>query len=134
MGGTLDLDFTTGSPDAVDSLFIDDVLQANGVTWGATGSGAMRETNLITNTGILLTGLLGDYSDDGIVDAADYVLWRKNPSDYGANGYDVWRDNFGNIAPGSGSGLGGNSAVPEPAAGLLFVIAGLVALATRCRR
>lgn len=51
-------------------------------------------------------GLLGDYSDDGRVDAADYVIWRNqlgtgNPLPNSINGeidqvdYDIWRANFG---------------------------------------
>jgi fibronectin type 3 domain-containing protein len=39
----------------------------------------------------------GDFNQDGKVDAADYVLWRKNggpPSDY-----DIWRSNLGKLPP-----------------------------------
>jgi hypothetical protein len=65
--------------------------------------------------------LVGDYSGNGIVDAADYVVWRStlgSTTDLRANGdntgasagvidqadYSVWRSNFGNTASGSGSG------------------------------
>lgn len=62
-------------------------------------------------------GLPGDFNGDGKVDAGDYVAWRKNPSAFGGDpaGYNTWRANFGN-PPGSGSGggLGGSGAVPEP--------------------
>ncbi len=46
----------------------------------------------------------GDYNHNGIVDAADYVLWRKSPSTYGGDpaGYTTWRSHFGQ-PPGSGS-------------------------------
>jgi hypothetical protein len=41
-------------------------------------------------------GLAGDHNDDGTVDAADYVVWRKNPAGFGGQqGYDDWRANFG---------------------------------------
>jgi autotransporter-associated beta strand protein len=70
-----------------------------------------------------IPGLAGDYNGDGKVDAADYVLWRKDPANHGGNpaGYNTWRGNFGN-PPGSGSGvgLGGAGAVPEPAALVLL--------------
>jgi hypothetical protein len=35
----------------------------------------------------------GDYNQNGTVDAADYVVWRKN--DGTPAGYDTWRANFG---------------------------------------
>jgi predicted outer membrane repeat protein len=49
----------------------------------------------------------GDYNNDGTVDAADYVVWRKNynmavfipndltPGFVGLDDFDVWRANFG---------------------------------------
>ena len=50
----------------------------------------------------------GDYNENGVVDAADYVVWRKT---IGATlGYDAWVKRFGSSA----SGTGGNSTVPEP--------------------
>ena len=82
-------------------------------------------------------GLSGDYNDDGTVDAADYVVWRKNvgtsnplPNDpnggtIGAPQYTTWRANFGSSSPGSGSG--DLAAVPEPAGALLLAI-GIAAL------
>ena len=32
-----------------------------------------------------IPGLAGDYNSDAKVDAADYVLWRKNPADSGGD-------------------------------------------------
>jgi autotransporter-associated beta strand protein len=63
----------------------------------------------------------GDFNLDGKVNAADYVLWRKNPGGFPPNAYDTWRANFGN-PPGSGAGLG-EAAVPEPNAFLLVIVA-----------
>jgi hypothetical protein len=62
-------------------------------------------------SGIVLTP--GDYNHNGVVDAADYVVWRTN--DGTQNGYATWRENFGETI-GSGSDSGANSAVPEPTA------------------
>ena len=70
-------------------------------------------------------GLTGDYNEDGIVDAADYVVWRKSPGDFGGQqGFDDWRANFGTALPGSGSGsLASAGAIPEPATLFVAVMA-----------
>jgi hypothetical protein len=77
------------------------------------------------NVNYLVGGVPGDFNNDNKVNAADYVLWRKNPGAFGgAGGYATWRANFGS-PPGSGSSLGGPAAVPEPAVLSLVLIAGL---------
>jgi hypothetical protein len=73
-----------------------------------------------------LPGVPGDHNGNGIVDAADYVVWRKTSGMQ--PGYDLWRANFGRTG---GAGSLSNLAVPEPAAWLLLVC-GLV-LGTRRR-
>jgi hypothetical protein len=82
--------------------------------------------------------LLGDYNQNGVVDAADYVVWRNTLGQMGAglvadgngNGqidpgdYDVWRAHFGQtagIGTGQPANSHGDSAVPEPAAGALLL-------------
>ena len=46
--------------------------------------------------------LAGDYNEDGIVDAADYVVWRKGLGTiYIQAQYDVWRANFGKLPAGA---------------------------------
>jgi hypothetical protein len=90
-------------------------------------------------------GVLGDYNDNGTVDAADYVLWRDNegttntlPHDNGIGGtigqshYDLWRANFGNATPGGGS-VAAAAAVPEPAS-LSLVAGGLAVMMLLARR
>ena len=72
------------------------------------------------------SGLLGDFNTDGRVDAADYVVWRKElGTTYTQTDYDVWRAHFGQSAPGAGSGSGAiaNSAVPEPTTLALLMFA-----------
>jgi autotransporter-associated beta strand protein len=96
--------------------------------------------SLVNNAGattidLVVAALLqGDYNNNGVVDAADYVLWRKNPTLYGGNpaGYNTWRANFGATA-GSGSSLGSGSAVPEPAS-LVFALIAAAGFATTRRR
>ncbi|MCC7476551.1 MAG: hypothetical protein IT425_14260 [Pirellulales bacterium] len=77
--------------------------------------------------------LPGDYNSDGIVDSADYVIWRKDPGSHGGDpdGYNTWRANFG--LNGSGSGLGSSSGVPEPGVCVCVAVAGLLALCARGR-
>jgi hypothetical protein len=86
----------------------------------------------------------GDYNDDGAVDAADYVTWRKNedtvnslPNDpnggtIDAAQFDTWRTYFGHTA-GSGTGASANAAVPEPATFLLLMF-GVAGWCLRRRR
>jgi hypothetical protein len=73
--------------------------------------------------------LPGDYNNDGSVDAADYVVWRKNDIN-GQQGYDDWRTNFGRTT-GSGSALT-SAAVPEPTS-IALLVAGLLAIGRRWR-
>jgi hypothetical protein len=64
-------------------------------------------------------GLLGDYNDDLVVDAADYVLWRKTGVD-GQQGYEDWRASFGQTSPATATSQ--LAAVPEPStAGLVML-------------
>lgn len=65
-------------------------------------------------------GLQGDYNGNGIVDVADYVLWRNggplsNEVDtrglVNAADFNQWQSRFGNS---NGSGVGVGAAVPEP--------------------
>lgn len=54
----------------------------------------------------------GDFNADGLVDAADYVVWRKNEGS--AQDFQLWRDNFG-IPGGADAGggiFGGGGANP----------------------
>lgn len=60
----------------------------------------------------------GDYNDDGVVDAADYTVWRDGlGSDYEMNDYADWKNNFGEN---SASGNAAAAAVPEPASWALL--------------
>jgi hypothetical protein len=85
-------------------------------------------------------GLPGDYNDDGVVDAADYVIWRKmlgTNDDLSGNGdeteasagvvdqadLDYWKEHFGDTP---GAGTGGATAVPEPVSWVWLAIAGLL--------
>ena len=85
-------------------------------------------------------GVPGDYNNNGTVDAADYVLWRKGgplqnegdtPGVVNAADYDFWRSRFG-ATSGSGSGSAvGSAVVPEPPTVGLLLIAALVSIVAR---
>jgi hypothetical protein len=79
-------------------------------------------------------GVPGDYNQNGVVDAADYVVWRNNlgsavalpnegsgitPGSVTTEDYTYWRSRYG-ATSGAGSVLGG--AVPEPSAWLLLTL------------
>lgn len=88
-------------------------------------------------TGVVLytsIGVPGDYNEDGVVDAADYTVWRdhlnqsvtlpndETPGLVTESDYAVWRAHFGETsAAGSGAAAGATiPAVPEPACWLLL--------------
>jgi hypothetical protein len=73
--------------------------------------------------------LLGDFNGNGIVDAADYVVWRKGlGATYTQSDYNIWRSQFGQT-PGSASGAGdgffglGSAPVPEPSSAAICFLA-----------
>jgi hypothetical protein len=98
---------------------------------------------LVGHSSEALPGIPGDYNDDGTVDAADYVLWRKyegtaatlpndpNGGTIDVDQYNTWQSNFGAMLTGAGSGMGVANA-PEPGA-MFLVLAGLIG-ATLLRR
>jgi hypothetical protein len=71
----------------------------------------------------------GDFNQDGTVDAADYVVWRK--TDGTQEGYDAWRANFGQTVVAGGSPALMTTgeppvtapAVPEPATLMIACVA-----------
>jgi hypothetical protein len=75
----------------------------------------------------------GDYNQDGRVDAADYVHWRKGVGvEPTPINYEVWLTNFGQ-PNGSGSGINAKAAIPEPAT-LVLPVVGMLACALFCGR
>jgi hypothetical protein len=92
---------------------------------------------------LLIHNVPGDYNHNGVVDAADYVVWRSSLGstvNLAADGnndevvnqadYTFWRSHLGATA-GSGAELGSGSAVPEPASTLLLACGALVAIGCR---
>jgi hypothetical protein len=89
----------------------------------------------INYIGVAPVGLDGDFNTDGVVDAADYVLWRNNVGSpenvLNGNGdnsgtvdggdYTVWKDNFGAMSPGAVAVTA--SPIPEPSTVALLCVA-----------
>ncbi|QDU90953.1 hypothetical protein Pla175_43670 [Pirellulimonas nuda] len=92
---------------------------------------------------VVVPSLTGDYNADGVVDSADYTVWRDSFLLTGVNlaadanhdrtvnqiDYLLWRINFGMVAP----AVGGATGVPEPAGWLLVLGVGLAAVAAARR-
>lgn len=120
-----------------ESLFFIQLNNQGGAVWFDNAS-----LNLLTPD---VVAVPGDYNKNGVVDAADYVVYRKTlgqtgaglPADGNGNGsidtgdYTFWRARFGNI---SGAGSGSlAAAVPEPGA-WASALFGLVIAAGLMRR
>ncbi|QDT69111.1 hypothetical protein MalM25_20390 [Planctomycetes bacterium MalM25] len=68
--------------------------------------------------------LEGDFNLDGLVDAADYTVWRDGlGAEFVNEDYDLWRNNYGAQAPASNAPPAA-AGVPEPtSAGVLLTLA-----------
>ncbi|MEM9185130.1 MAG: hypothetical protein AAGB00_01385 [Planctomycetota bacterium] len=119
-------DFTNGS--LVGTEFADVINLPGGASVGIVG------TQIVLD-GVTPGDLVGDYNSDGIVNAADYTIWRDtlgSDTDLRANGddtgdsmgvidaadYIAWRNNFGEM---SGQGVGQVVLAPEPASATALV-------------
>lgn len=112
----------------LDTLYIADMSPSGGL-----GS-AQANTGRIYAVRSLLAELLGDYNRSGLVDAADYVVWRDtlgSSTQLAADGdqsgtvdqgdYAVWRRAFGAAAGASASDTP-QSPTPEPGSAALAVV------------
>jgi hypothetical protein len=118
---------------------------AGQIAWQAQFTDATRAIFLTTLPSVEPT-LDGDYNDDGTVDAADYVVWRKFegttttlPNDphggtIGALQFNTWRANFGNTTGGGTStaadSFDADTAVLEPSSVSLLLLAAAGTLVT----
>jgi hypothetical protein len=156
LGGKLSVSFLSGYvPKAKDTFDVvtaasilgtfssfDLPMLPSGLVWNVSKSG----------TAFTLSVVSADFNHNGVVDMADYIVWRDarntnvtpgSGADATGNGfvddadYQVWRANFGNVqgtASGSGAGSLAAGGVPEPASlGLLGCSAAAI-VSFRARR
>jgi len=115
----------------------------SGVT--SAGGGLVFDNVKLTLIDVM-AGNNADFNGNGVVDAADYTVWRNNLGLVGtgtratgdANGdtnvdqtdYALWKSSFGTMP---GSGAIGGVAVPEPASLLLLMVGAAAATRRRAR-
>jgi hypothetical protein len=114
-------------------------------TNGSLTADARPRLVVLSGNAASVPGLSGDYNDNGVVDAADFVVWRKSsgqsvtlpndptPGTVTQADYDVWRANFGTIGS-LGGPLGSGAAIPEPGTSLLMLAAGALVLTAARKR
>jgi hypothetical protein len=123
---------------------------SNSLDYALTPGAAVFTNNAGTNFTVTIPApptTPGDFNDDGIVDAADYVIWRKTEGtnfDLNGNGdetggsanivdmadYSLWVANFAETS----SGSGGSAPIPEPASAVLSIAFALVLSSRHCAR
>jgi hypothetical protein len=128
-----------GAVDFVDNATRIQHTLANGLTYGGyrfSSQGPYPGGGHPTDDGFFGPNLLlsssaeiADVNRDGKVDAADYVVWRKN--DGSLAGYTLWRSNFGLTA---GSGSFSLATMPEPTASAMLLTGMFASFAHRARR
>jgi hypothetical protein len=112
-----------------------EILQANGGIFNDFDNTQLPELDpglawnvVYSNFSVILevTGVPGDFNGDMVVNAADYVDWRKGLGTiYTPDEFDIWTGNFGETA-GGGAGATPSSStpgVPEPASLVLCFLA-----------
>jgi hypothetical protein len=140
LGGTLDISIVNGFTPQPGNAF--DILE-----WGTLtgmfdtvnrpflGPSLDWDISQLYTTGVIsivAAALAGDFNNDGTVDAADYVVWRKT------NGtlqqFNEWKANFGaTLGSGASASPSPSGSVPEPSAWLVCVV-GAAAISVSQRR
>jgi hypothetical protein len=137
---TVDAVAPAGTASVRESLFFIQLYPGNVNKGGAVW---FDNASLVSLTGQTVA-VPGDYNGNGVVDMADYVLYRNSVGQstlnnrgtgisgpVGSADYDFWRSHFGNTS-GSGSALG-SSAVPEPCSWMLAMLGVAFAFGKRRR-
>ena len=113
------------------TVFTSDSLINNGITLRGAYVGLFELD--VNNSSVAIrvanAGSPGDFNLDGIVDAADYVVWRENSGTQ--QEYDSWRANFGFATV---TGIAVATTVPEPAIWAPLFTAAICCLVMRLPR
>lgn len=119
-------------PDAPGVNVLSFLSDASAFTQGAGASNVFLDNLMVINNDLPPAGLDGDFNNDGSVDAADYVVWRKGflGGTFDQEDYNAWRSNFGATL---GTALSGG-AVPEPTTVWLLTAALALPMVARRRR
>ena len=123
-------------------IFSSDALPTNTAlgpeSFGDSNVTLLPPNSVVTSSSLtsLTLSLSGDFNNDGTVDAADYVYWRKNFSGDQAK-YKAWRANFGaSLGPSSGTAIHSaaplSAGVPESTT-LALLLVGILAMCSRRR-
>lgn len=116
---------TAGSLGTLPNVDLTAASLPGGLTWGV----GVGPTSLFLI--VISIGTPGDYNGDGLVNLADYTVWRDNlgasitlpndstPGSVTSDDYTMWKSNFGAT---SAAGAVARQAVPEPAAGVLLAV------------
>ncbi|QDT68871.1 hypothetical protein MalM25_17960 [Planctomycetes bacterium MalM25] len=96
---------------------------SNGSKWNFNVGGSVDQPNNSAaaqwlSSFVSSPALAGDFNQDGVIDAADYTVWRDNlGGEYDATDYATWAQHYGDsLTPAS------SAAVPESGSALLVVI------------
>lgn len=113
----------TASLDAVEAFVVPEGYVVNSIDANVVDNVYLGPINPVTG------GIDGDYNFDGLVDAADYTVWRDafetgnalpndtTPSSVTIDDYDVWVAHYGSPIPCTTTG----TSIPEPSALLLVI-------------
>lgn len=118
---------------------------ANALADIGSGNGALvTNVQAIGSVEGVAAGLEGDFNDDGVVNLADYTVWRDNlgsPDESALNGngdgggvtasdYDYWKARFGNTSNPGAAAIAGT--VPEPSS--LLILAAIAGMSLAVKR
>lgn len=110
--------FTLATASNIVGEFFNSQVEADGFLWDVD---ILGNDIVVTNTGNLTTGILGDFNGDGRVDNADFMAWQRDPS---IGDLADWTANYGSPVTSNVTN------VPEPSTFLMT----LAFLTSRLRR